>query len=630
MNNPTSETLRSPQGTNVSSPPPPETAQVEWTSAQGSIDRETSQQPQKLSRKLRNPLFFNLVLPLLILAGAGILFVLLGKSEAPQRPADDMSRVGILKRLPTADVTPVHSLEDFGGRLNLTVDGVVVPFREVQLATEVAGRITYKDPVCEAGNFVRKGQLLFRIDPKEYQLDVDRLTQMREQEYQQLGELDQEMSNAQRLLEVAEQDLALRKREVNRLESLPQGFASEGELDQARRAELQALQARVTLQNEIALLEKRRRRLETSERLAATQLELAQLNLDRTEIGAPVSGVIVQEDAELNSFVQRGSPIITIEDTSKAEVAISLRMDQLHWVLDQRTEGASGEAAKDVETLVSANPQSYRLPETEATIEYSIAGRKGDTYRWEGRLLRYDGIGLNPQTRTMPVSVVVDHPRQVSGPQGSAAGRSGPMALVRGMFVQVTLHINPQTKLVVLPAKSLQPGNRVWRFRPDDSVLEVEPVDKATDIAPVSEEEDTQLADSQQSIPDATEDAAAEPKEDEFEPEEWVAGTVRAVEGIRPIESVSPARFEPPAKPNIADPGARVPSDGEEMYWICEVTDLQLQAGDYLVTTPLSSIPTGGEAAVRVPVDRFHPPTRGRPALIEPRSTAAIVRGTEP
>ncbi len=370
--------------------------------------------PASDSRKRRSHpwlfgLLFNLVVPVaLLILGVGVFF-LIGESEARQRTPDDMTRAGRLKRLPQAEVAPVRSLEAFGGQLNLSVDGVVVPYREVQVATEVAGEIVFKSPVCEAGNFVEKGNLLCRIDSQDYDLEVERLTQMREQEYQQLVELDQELANAKRLLEIADQDLELRRREVNRLESLPAGFASEGELDQARRAELQAKQARVTSQNQIELLEKRRARLETSERLATTQLKVAELNRKRTQILAPVSGVIVREDAELNSFVQRGSPIFTIEDTSKAEVAVSLRMDQLHWILDQ----AGEPQVPSQSPPVGGEAKGYRLPETPATIEYAVAGRGSEVLRWEGRLLRYDGIGLDRETRTIPVRIVVDDPKRI-------------------------------------------------------------------------------------------------------------------------------------------------------------------------------------------------------------------------
>ncbi len=151
-----------------------------------------------------------------------------------------------------------------------------------------------------------------------------------------LGEVDQEMLNAKRLIEVAQQDVALQQKEVERQKALPAGFASRAEIDQANRGLLAATQQLVSVENQLDLLRKRRLRLEASERLAATQLKAAEVNLSRVEIRAPIDGVIVKEDADLNTFVARGNMLVTIEDTSKVEVATNLRMDQLYWVLDQQ------------------------------------------------------------------------------------------------------------------------------------------------------------------------------------------------------------------------------------------------------------------------------------------------------
>ena len=204
----------------------------------------------------------------------------------------------------------------------------------------------------------------------------------------------------------------MQQKELDRQKSLPAGFASHAEIDQASRALLAATQQLVSVENQLDLLRKRRVRLEASERLAATQLKAAEVNLQRTEIRAPIDGVIVNEDADLNTFVARGSMLVTIEDTSKVEVSTNLRMDQLHWVLDQKGEP------------VDLSARGYDLPETPAIIEYQLSGREGIVYRWQGRLLRYDGIGLDPVTRTVPVRVVVDNPMEYVDEDGDSQASS--------------------------------------------------------------------------------------------------------------------------------------------------------------------------------------------------------------
>ncbi len=527
-------------------------------------------------------LMINLVIPLAILAVAVVAFWLFGKVTAEQRPDLDGSLAGRMQRLPTADVQVVKSLAEVGGQLNLTVDGVVVPYREIQIATEVAGKVVYKDPHCEAGNYVEAGQLLFRIDDSDYQLEVERLSRVREQEYQALKELDQETANAQRLLDVAQEDMELRTNELRRMESLPAGFASETEIDSMRRARLQALQAQVNAQNQLDLLKKRRTRLEASERLAAVQLQSAQLNLDRTEIRAEVDGVIVREDAELNSFVQRGSPIITIEDTSKVEVAVNLRMDQLFWVLDQSRHEDSSIPTGSPQAITAQ--QGYELPETAATIRYMVSGRDDVTYQWSGKLLRYDGIGLDEQTRTAPVRIVVENPKRFQKPDGSESVSSGPTALMRGMFVNVSLHIKPQTQLVLIPALAMQPGSRVWHFYPDPSVLDAPALkpDGETSVEPSAADKLPRL------VADKPTGEADQPP---FNVDEWVAGHVNVIPRVRAIEA---AKLE------------------DSQYWICEIVDQSLQPGDFVVTSPLTSVNSDQAVAVRVPAAQ----TTDQPATV--------------
>jgi len=522
---------------------------------------------------------FNFLIPLAIVASAVAAVLALGSVQPAARPTADASLAGRMQALMPVRVEPIQSLAAFDQPLQLKVDGTVVPFREVTIATEVAGRIVFKSDKCEAGASVKKGDLLVRIDPTDYELEAQRLTRQQEQEYEALGEIDQEMINVKRLIEVAKQDEELQQREVDRLRRMPDGYASEGEIDKAKRALLQSTQARVSNENQLDLLRKRRSRLEASERLAQAQLAIANQNLKRTEIRSPIDGVIANEDAELNSFVARGNPIVTIEDTSKVEVATSLRMDQLYWVLDQ------------VDALERNADRGYELPETPAIVEFEISGREGKSYQWDAKLLSYDGIGLDPNTRTVPVRIVVDNPQQFrkasvlktnEGEQTSMTDvhTAGPTTLVRGMFVTVKLLIRPKTPLVVIPAEGLKPGNRVWQFIPDQSVLNLpktslEPSDKIGEGEGVAAPTEA-----------ATEEEVGEEthkKSDErFNPNLWQAGRVVNRNAVYPVDSLS----------------IGVASDLRR-WWVCEVQDQSMSAGSYVVVSPIGS-PDGDFVAARI------------------------------
>jgi multidrug efflux pump subunit AcrA (membrane-fusion protein) len=299
-------------------------------------------------------------------------------------------------------------------------------------------------------------------------------------------------------------------------------------------------------------------RLEASERLAATQLQMAELSLKRTEIRAPIDGVIVSEDADMNTFVTRGSGLLTIDDTSKVEVATSLRMDQLYWVLNQQ--GSD----------VNETSRNYDLPETPAIIEYELTGRDDEVYRWNGRLMSYDGIGLDAATRTVPVRVVVDDPTAFIDADGKVQKTNGSTPLVRGMFVRVKLLIRPKSQLVVIPATALQPGNRVFQFIPDESVLDVETgLDGQLQVQAVSS--------------DAKEAVKIAELETPFDPERWDPGKVVVRKSVHPIDTLSIEAFQ------LVDPSSSAFASRKRL-WVCEVRDADLTNDSFVVVSPVGTI----------------------------------------
>ena len=73
------------------------------------------------------------------------------------------------------------------------------------------------------------------------------------------------------------------------------------------------------MQNQLRTFESRGTRLELAARLAETELEQAALDLERTVVRAPVDGRIVSEQVEQDSYVQRGTQLLVVEDTEKSK-----------------------------------------------------------------------------------------------------------------------------------------------------------------------------------------------------------------------------------------------------------------------------------------------------------------------
>ena len=385
--------------------------------------------------------------PLAIL-GAGIAaFMFLGQQSPPDR-----------KQVEGPAATPVRAVEavrETGG-LVIELDGVVVPLREVTLAAEVPGRVLRKADACKAGRFVTSGTLLFEIDPRDYEFEVSRLKREATQAALAIEEAEEEIKQNATAVELAMQQLELSRREVKRLDGLKANrIVTEAEHDRALRDELTATTALTNLQGQARVFVKRKSRLEEAKALAETMLDRAELDLDRTRVVAPTDGVIVADYGEQDSYVSKGMPLVTIEDTKQAEIRTSLQMDEL---------GRIWRSAGLADPLAGG---PHEMPDTPVTIVFTVADRQ---YEWDGFLSRQEGRGLDEKTRTLPSRVIVAEPTKVRaldryGATLEISPSGSPRSLMRGMFVQVRVHVDSPHELVSIPEEARQPSGEVWVIR---------------------------------------------------------------------------------------------------------------------------------------------------------------------
>jgi multidrug efflux pump subunit AcrA (membrane-fusion protein) len=500
-------------------------------------------------------LLLGVLLPSVVVATGVAIFVGMGVQQPKQVDQGGSDSVSKMAKLPIVGVASIQSYEGLAS-LDVNVNGTVVPYRQVTLAAEVAGRIKHKSEECQIGKYVHKGDVLFRLDATDFQLEVDRLAALRDSEYAQQKELDQELSNGQKSLVFADEDYELQERELARLMALPKGIASETELDQARRLKLTSGNQRLTIQNQLRLLESRRTRIVLAEKLASAQLEQAKVNLERTEVKAPISGVIVTESVQEDSFVQKGAALCVIDDTQRVEVSCSLRADQLLLILDQAT-GDSGSVPSS-RVMKSA---SYELPRTPVIVSYRVAGREDTVYEWHGHLSRYEGIGLDAQSRTVPIRVSVDSPEEVwrNGTKVDEETNGGLPALVRGMFVDCSIQTKPSRSLILIPKLALKPGNQLWQFAANKALVANEP----------SESNQKETA------------SDLKPK---LKLDEWSSGNVRIIKDVKVISTI------------------RLPNDRLLEYWIAEARP-DLMPGNLAIVTPLANMIGDGTDKARYQIE---------------------------
>ncbi len=178
---------------------------------------------------------------------------------------------------------------------------------------------------------------------------------------------------------------------------------------------------------------------------------------------------MVEED----SYVQKGTSLAKLEDTSAVEVKCNLRMEDLYWLWSQ---------AQGVKLDANTPTRDYQIPPAPVTVSYELGGGR---YTWQGVLSRFDGIGVDERTRTVPCRVLVANPRDVhiEGASQGAASPVGPPALVRGMFVTVRVHAHPKMALLEVPQRAVQPGNTVWQVEDGRlSIRRIRVADSAEDF----------------------------------------------------------------------------------------------------------------------------------------------------
>ena len=173
--------------------------------------------------------------------------------------------------------------------LNVVTQGEVVPLREVALSSQISGRVSYVAANFLEGGFVKRGDLIIRIEDADYRLGVVR---------------------AQSGVASAEQRLA----------------REQAEADLARQ-DLEDLG--ISSPTSLALREPQLAEAQASLESAKAQLRDAELALSRTEIRAPFDGRIRSKSVDIGQFVSPGQSLGQIFSTDVAQVALPLTDTEL-------------------------------------------------------------------------------------------------------------------------------------------------------------------------------------------------------------------------------------------------------------------------------------------------------------
>lgn len=390
------------------------------------------------------PVFSQLV-PAVLILGIGIsgLVWLSGESEPPAQTAKPV--------VPPPVETQV--LDPEIRTFTIHTDGNVEPRRVAVLSAQVSGVVIEKPETIESGRAVRADDLLLKIDPQEYQIELEQLAAELLQVDADLSRLDAEEDGQQALLKLAQREAELAAAAFARLKGLV-GVDAAGiaDLEAAEQSELKARTSVKMLENASRLIPEQRKRLQAQRKLTELRQQEAQLKLDRTTVTAPFDGIVSSIAVERGNSVLAGDILLSVEDTSSMEVACTLKSDDLYWLWNSMASKNTESPTRETVDSELDNAIFADIPASAATVTWQTAGRQ---FQWTGRLSRFEGGGFDDRTRTVPCRVLVEH----STPRDES---DGPPALMRGMFVSVELEVVPRDPLWRIPARAVQPDGQVW------------------------------------------------------------------------------------------------------------------------------------------------------------------------
>ncbi len=214
---------------------------------------------------------------------------------------------------PVNGFRPFSEVAVFPGR---DAPAQAVPVNRTQLAAEVSARVASTH--AEPGEQVRTGQVLVRLDSRDFQLALER---------------------AQAQLKAARARLAQADAQLHRTQALQdRNFVSPEALTH-RETEVEVVRADVAI--------------------AANAVDLAQRNLDKCVLRAPYDAVVRTREASAGSLAGAGMVLMTLEDASRVEVSARVSPRDL----------PSLRAARHVEFVSPAGHSAVRVVRVSPAID---------------------------------------------------------------------------------------------------------------------------------------------------------------------------------------------------------------------------------------------------------------------
>jgi membrane fusion protein, multidrug efflux system len=225
-----------------------------------------------------------------------------------------------------------------GGRY-ISTDNAYVGAQKVLITPDISGKLTRV--VVHEGEHVAAGDDLFEIDPVPFRLALQGAQSKLDSVRTQFASLKSNYASLNQLVQLGQQGVDLKKRDVDRKTALAESRAgSQVDLDNAKAAlltaELQLQLGRQQLASTLnQLLGNRDLAIDDFPpyREAKAALDQAQRNLDHTLVKAPIAGTATQVDnIQLGRFVTAGMPVFSVIDDAAPWVDANPKETDITWL----------------------------------------------------------------------------------------------------------------------------------------------------------------------------------------------------------------------------------------------------------------------------------------------------------
>ncbi|MGV8918782.1 MAG: HlyD family secretion protein [Pseudomonas sp.] len=213
----------------------------------------------------------------------------------------------------------------FKGRFYETTDNAYVQGEITRLSSQLGARV--EEVLVQDNQHVEKGQLLIKLDGADFQMAVDRAQAMlatheaeRVQAQSKLTQQGSMIASAEAQVSATQATFGRTQIDLTRAETLRKpGFVSEERVttlsadSHIARSQVTKAQADAQAQKQqVVALVAETKRLDAQIANARTDLAQAQLNLQRSEIQAPISGTIGLRGARNGQYVQVGAYLLSV------------------------------------------------------------------------------------------------------------------------------------------------------------------------------------------------------------------------------------------------------------------------------------------------------------------------------